>query len=67
MAHKVDLKLAERRISQSLHSKMLHLEDAACAVGPDEEGVGGRGAAKNIESVCALPYPNAANQFSFNG
>lgn len=31
MAHKVDLKLAERRISQSLHSKMLHLEDAACA------------------------------------
>lgn len=43
MAHKVDLKLAERRISQSLHSKMLHLEDAACAIGPDEEGVGGRG------------------------
>lgn len=31
MAHKVDLKLAERRISQSLNSKMLRLEDAACA------------------------------------
>lgn len=31
MAHKVDLKLAERRISQSLNSKMLLLEDAACA------------------------------------
>lgn len=32
MAHKVDLKLAERQISQSLNSKMLHLEDAACAI-----------------------------------
>lgn len=31
MAHKVDLKLAERQISQSLNSTMLRLEDAACA------------------------------------
>lgn len=31
MAHKVDLGLTERRISQSLNSGMLHQEDAVCA------------------------------------
>lgn len=68
MAHKVDLKLAERRISQGLHSKML-LEDAACArAGERRRGDGGGGGtAKNIESVCMLLSPNTANQFSFNG
>lgn len=31
MAHKVDLKLTERQISQSLNSRMLHQEYAVCA------------------------------------
>lgn len=31
MANKVDLGLTERQISQSLNSRMLHLEDAVCA------------------------------------
>lgn len=36
-------------------------------LGLDKEGGGrGEGAAKNIDSVCMLLYPNAANQFSFN-
>lgn len=31
MAHKVDLELTERQISQSLNSRMLHQEYAVCA------------------------------------
>lgn len=31
MAHKVDLRLAERQISQSLNSRMLHQEYIVCA------------------------------------
>lgn len=31
MAHKVDLGFAERQISQSLYSRMLHQEYAVCA------------------------------------
>lgn len=31
MAHKVDLGLTEKQISQSLNSRRLHQEDAACA------------------------------------
>lgn len=31
MAHKVDLGLTERQISQSLNSRMLHQEYAVCA------------------------------------
>lgn len=38
MAHKVDLGRAERQISESLNSKMLHQEYAVCA--SVEQGVG---------------------------
>lgn len=45
MAHKVDLRLAERQISLSLNSKMLHQEYAVCASieKGSEGGVGRRG------------------------
>lgn len=47
MAHKVDLGLSVRQISQSLNSRMLHQEYAVCASGAIAvKGGGGRAALK---------------------
>lgn len=64
MAHKVDLRLTERQISQSLNSRMLHQESAVCALTMSRELRRGAVLVLNILSPCVFPAPNGADQFN---